>query len=103
MGTTGAKVTEKALGIFNKAYDAVKSGKYVRTAKNTNLSRGVKDVKKFNNLSGKQKFISIAVGGGIAGSVVYDAENIGTFGDLAVDLGFESGEITALDRKKKIT
>jgi hypothetical protein len=103
VGTTGAKVTEKALGIFNKAYDAVKSGKYVRTAKNTNLSRGVKDVKKFNNLSGKQKFISIAVGGGIAGSVVYDAENIGTFGDLAVDLGFESGEITALDRKKKTT
>jgi len=103
VGTAGVKVTEKALGIFNKAYDAVKSGKYVRTAKNTNLSRGVKDVKKFNNLSGKQKFISIAVGGGIAGSVVYDAENIGTFGDLAVDLGFESGEITALDRKKKST
>ena len=55
------------------------------------------------NLSRKQKFISIAVGGGLAGAVVYDAENIGTFGDLAVDLGFESGEITALDRKKKST
>ena len=43
------------------------------------------------------------MGGGLAGAVVYDAENIGTFGDLAVDLGFESGEITALDRKKKST
>lgn len=103
VGTTGVKVTDKAQKIFNKAYDAVKSGKYVRTAKNTNLSRGLRDVKKFNNLSRKQKFISIAVGGGLAGSVVYDAENIGTFGDLAVDLGFESGEITALDRKKKST
>ncbi len=103
VGTTGVKVTDKAQKIFNKAYDAVKNGKYVRTAKNTNLSRGLKDVRKFNNLSRKQKFISIAVGGGLAGSVVYDAENIGTFGDLAVDLGFESGEITALDRKKKST
>jgi hypothetical protein len=103
VGTTGVKVTDKAQKIFNKAYDGVKNGKYVRTAKNTNLSRGLKDVKKFNELSRKQKFISIAVGGGLAGSVVYDAENIGTFGDLAVDLGFESGEITALDRKKKST
>jgi hypothetical protein len=103
VGTTGVKVADKAQKIFNKAYDGIKSGKYVRTAKNTNLSRGLKDVKKFNNLSRKQKFISIAVGGGVAGSVVYDAENIGTFGDLAVDLGFESGEITALDRKKKST
>ena len=91
VGTTGVKVTDKAQKIFNKAYEGVKSGKYIRTAKNTNLSRGLKDVKKFNELSRKQKFISIAVGGGLAGSVVYDAENIGTFGDLAVDLGFESG------------
>ena len=103
VGAQGVKVTDKALKIFNKAYDGIKSGKYVRTAKNTNLTRGLKDVKKFNDLSRKQKFISIAVGGGVAGSVVYDAENIGTFGDLAVDLGFESGEITALDRKKKST
>ena len=103
VGTQGVKVTDKALKIFNKAYDGIKSGKYVRTAKNTNLTRGLKDVKKFNELSRKQKFISIAVGGGVAGSVVYDAENIGTFGDLAVDLGFESGRITALDRKKKST
>ena len=103
VGTTGVKVTDKAQKIFNKAYDAVKNGKYVRTAKNTNLIRGLKDVKKFNELSRKQKFISIAVGGGLAGSVVYDVENIGTFGDLAVDLGFESGRITELDRKKKHT
>jgi len=85
VGTTGVKVTDKAQKIFNKAYDAVKSGKYVRTAKNTNLSRSLKDVKKFNELSRKQKFISIAVGGGLAGSVVYDVENRGTFGGLAVD------------------
>ena len=103
VGTHGVKVTDKALKIFNKAYDGVKSGKYVRTAKNINLGRGLKDVNKFTNLSRKQKFISIAVGVGLAGSVVYDAENIGTFGDLAVDLGFESGRITALDRKKKGT
>ena len=85
---TGVKVADKAQKIFNKAYDAVKNGKYVRTAKNTNLSRGLKDVKKFNELSRKQKFISIAVGGGVAGAVVYDAENIGTFGDLSCGFRF---------------
>ena len=104
VGKHGVKVTDEAFNIFNKVWDAVKSGKYVKTGKNSNLTRGVKDVKKFNNLSKKQKFTSIAVGGGVAGAVVYDAENIGTFGDLAEEFGMiEEGEYTALDRKEKPT
>jgi hypothetical protein len=99
VGTTGVKVTEKAMGMLNKAYDALKNGRYVKTTKNSNLTRGLKEVNKFNKLSGKQKFISVAVGGGLAGSVVYDEENIGTFGDLF----FDEGEYTALDRKEKGT
>jgi len=99
VGTQGVKVTEKAMGILDKAYDAIKNGKYVKTTKNSNLTKSIKDVKKFNKLSGKQKFISVAVGGAAAGAVVYDAENIGTFGDLF----FDEGEYTALDRKEKST
>jgi len=104
VGTKGAKLTDDAFRILNNAMDAVKKGKYVKTGKNTNLTRGVKDVKKFNNLSRKQKFTSIAVGGGLSGVVVYDEENIGTFGDLAEQFGLiEEGEYTALDRKEKTT
>ena len=104
IGKKGVGVTDEAFRMFNNAWDAVKSGKYVKTAKNTNLSRGVKEVKKFNNLSKKQKFTSIAVGGGLSASVVYDEENIGTFGDLAQQFGMlEEGEFTALDRKQRST
>ena len=104
VGTKGVKVTDDAFRILNNAMDAVKKGKYVKTGKNANLTRGVKDVKKFNNLSRKQKFTSIAVGGGLSGVVVYDEENIGTFGDLAEQFGMiEEGEYTALDRKQKTT
>ena len=39
------------------------------------------------------------VGGGVTGGVVYDAENIGTFGDIF----FDEGELTALDRDGKRT
>ena len=104
VGKQGVKVTDDAFRILNNAMDAVKKGKYVKTGKNANLTRGVKDVKKFNNLSRKQKFTSIAVGGGLSGVVVYDEENIGTFGDLAEQFGMiEEGEYTALDRKQKTT
>ena len=99
VGSKGVGLTDEAFRMFNNAMEAIKKGKYVKTSKNTNLTRGVKDVKKYNNLSRKQKFVSVAVGGGLAGSVVYDAENIGTFGDLF----FDEGELTALDRKEKPT
>ena len=87
VGVKGVQVADKAMGMLDKAYDAIKSGKYVKTTKNSNLTRGLKDIKKFNKLSGKQKFISVAVGGGLAGAVVYDEENIGTFGMLWLLVG----------------
>ena len=99
VGSKGVGLTDEAFRMVNNAIDGIKKGKYVKTSKNTNLNRGVKDVKKFNNLSRKQKFVSVAVGGGVSGAVVYDAENIGTFGDLF----FDEGELTALDRKEKST
>ena len=99
VGSTGAKVTEKAFEMFNKATSAVKKGKYLRTAGNKDGYKLAKEVEKWNKLSGKQKFVGLFVGGGAAGGVVYDAENIGTFGDIF----FDEGELTALDRDKKRT
>ena len=104
VGKQGVKISDEAFNMFNKAWDAARNGKYVKTTGNTNLARGVKEVKKYNNLSKKQKFTSIAVGGGLSGVVVYDTENIGTFGDLAEEFGMiEEGGYTALDRKEKPT
>ena len=77
----------------------INKGKYLRTAGNKEGYKLAKEVQNCNKLSGKQKFVGLFVGGGAAGGVVYDAENIGTFGDIF----FDEGELTALDRDKKRT
>jgi len=99
IGAKGVKVTDKAFEMFNKATSAVKKGKYLRTAGNKDGYKLAKEVEKWNKLSGKQKFVGLFVGGGVTGGVVYDAENIGTFGDIF----FDEGELTALDRDGKRT
>ena len=99
VGKYGVKATDEAMKILNKATDAIKNGKYVRTANNKNLYQAAKNAQKLNKLSNKQKFVGIAVGGGVSGAMVYDTEDIGTFGDIF----FDPGELTALDRKQKGT
>ena len=99
VGKYGVKATDEAMRMLNKATDAIKNGKYVRTTNNKNLYQTAKNVNKLNKLSNKQKFVGIAVGGGVSGAVVYDTEDIGTFGDFF----FDEGELTALDRKQKGT
>jgi hypothetical protein len=99
VGAQGAKVTDKAFEMYNKATSAIKKKKYLRTAGNKDGYKLAKDVEKWNKLSGKQKFVGLFVGGGVTGGVVYDAENIGTFGDIF----FDEGELTALDRDGRRT
>ena len=99
VGKLGVNVTEKALRIFNKAKDAVKNGRYVRTYGNKNLYEGAKKAAELNKLSRTQQYIAIGVGGGVAGAVVYDTEDIGTFGDWF----FDEAQYTALDRNKRAT
>ena len=99
VGSAGAKVTDKAFEIYNKATSAIKKKKYLRTAGNKDGYKLAKEVEKWNKLSGKQKFVGLFVGGGVTGGVVYDAENIGTFGDIF----FDEGELTALDRDGRRT
>ena len=99
VGSSANKVTDKAFEMYNKATSAIKKNKYLRTAGNKDGYKLAKEVEKWNKLSGKQKFVGLFVGGGVTGGVVYDAENIGTFGDIF----FDEGELTALDRDGKRT
>jgi hypothetical protein len=99
VGDKGVKLTDKAFQMYNKAASAIKKKKYLRTAGNKDGYKLAKEVEKWNKLSGKQKFVGLFVGGGVTGGVVYDAENIGTFGDIF----FDEGELTALDRDGRRT
>jgi len=99
VGNKAMKYTDSASRITNKAIDAIKNGKYVRTAGNTNAYTSAKKAMELNKLSRKQKFVSLLVGGGVSGALVYDAEEIGTFGDWF----FDAGDYTALDRDKRGT
>ena len=94
VGSKADELTQTAFKMYNKAMSSVKKSKYLRTANNADGYKLAKEVSKWNSLSGKQKFIGVFVGGGVTGGLVYDAENIGTFGDLF----FDDGELTALDR-----
>ena len=87
-GGLGAKLATK---LATKALRAKKAGKYL-DPKAANLKKGVDKAKQLNQLTGKQKFAAIALGGGAGETMVADVEKIGTFGDL-----FEGGP-TELDR-----
>ena len=77
------KILKKVDGISNKIVRAIKGDKYVKTTGNKNLSKAVEKVAKLNQLSGKQKFAALVVGGGLGtGAVIMKAEDIGTFGDI---------------------
>jgi len=90
-------LTNKITGIFNKAVQAYKKGKYIKATGNTNLYKAAKEVKKLNELSGTQKFVATSIGGGFGtAAVIYKAEDIGTIGELF----FNEGEYTAMDRER---
>ena len=93
-GKYADQLTTTAFKMYNKAISGLRQGKYVKTAGNKEAYKLAQDVSKWNRLSGKQKFAGVFIGGAVTGGVVYDAENIGTFGDLF----FDEGELTALDR-----
>ena len=73
------KVTEKAKGIVDKVFKAKKSGKLVTPSPNG--VRAANKAKEMNKITGKQKFVAVAVGGGAGLGLVADATDIGTFGD----------------------
>ena len=84
----GAKLATK---LATKALKAKKAGTYLNL-KASNLQKGAKKAAELNQLSNKQKFAAIALGGAAGETTVADVESIGTIGDI-----FEAGP-TALDR-----
>ena len=99
VGNKAMKYTDAASRMTNRAIDAIKNGKYARTAGNSNAYASAKKAMELNTLSKKQKFVSLLIGGGVSGALVYDTESIGTFGDWF----FDKGEYTALDRDQRGT
>jgi hypothetical protein len=62
VGVPGAVGAKLGLKLANKAIKAKKAGRYVNL-KSKNLQKGLKKTKQLNELSGKQKFAAIALGG----------------------------------------
>ena len=85
----GAKAATK---LASKALKAKKTGRYLNL-KSKNLQKGLSKAQKMNELSGKQKFAAITLGGAAGETTVADVENLGTIGDV-----FEAGP-TELDRE----
>ena len=99
--STGGKlaivVANKMTGIFNKAVQAYKKGKYIKATGNTNMYKAAKEIEKLNKLSGTQKFGGTMIGGGFGtAAVIYKAEDVGTIGDIF----FNDGEWSAMQRVK---
>jgi hypothetical protein len=84
----GAKVATK---LATKALKAKRAGRYLNV-KSANLQKGVKKAAELNNLSTKQKFAAVTLGGAAGETMVANVEDIGTIGDA-----FEAGP-TELDR-----
>ena len=92
--------TEKGWNMANKLIDAAKNGRYVKTTKGKHLYEAAKKANELNKAGGKaKKWVAVAVGGGAAGSIIADYEDVGTFGDLF----FEEGHYSAMDRVQKET
>ena len=96
-GKFAIKMAEKMTGVFNKAAQAYKKGRYIKATGNKDLYKSAKEIKKLNELSGTQKFVGTAVGGGLGtAAVIYKAEDVGTIGEIF----FNEGEYTAMNRER---
>jgi len=84
----GAKI---ATNLATKALKAKRAGRYA-SLNTKNAKKGLEKTIQKNQLSGKQKFSAIVLGGAAGETMVADVEDIGTFGDV-----FEGGP-TELDR-----
>ena len=79
---TAIPVVEKGSKYVRQLVNSIKGGRYVKTTNNVNAARAVKKAKDLNKITGTDKFVGIAVGGGIGGGfIVSNVEDIGTFGD----------------------
>ena len=95
---TAIPVIAKTSQKVRQLVSAIKGGRYAKTSNNVNAARAVKEANKLNKITGTDKFVAIAVGGGIGtGFIVSDVEDIGTFGDW----DFLDFLPTGLDREQR--
>ena len=95
---TAIPVIEKGSQKVRQLVSAIKGGRYVKTTNNVNAARAIKKANDLNKITGKDKFVAIAVGGGVGGGfIVSGVEDIGTFGDW----DFLDFLPTGLDREQK--
>jgi hypothetical protein len=84
----------------NRYFEAAKIGKVATNSKS--LERATKEAVRLNQLSGKQKFASFMIGGGIGMAAVADPEEFGTLSELLEGTRFENTlGVLGLDREKK--
>ena len=93
-------LTDWGFKTANRYFEAAKIGKVVTNGKN--VQESLKEVKKLNNLSGKQKFASFLIGGGLGMAVVADPEDFGTLSEAFKGTRFESTlGVLGLNKEKK--
>ena len=83
-GRIGASAAVKGAAKAKKVYDnyskGAKANKVVKA--NANAVKASKKAQQLNALTGTQKYIAVAVGGGLGTGMVADIEDIGTWGDV---------------------
>jgi len=106
---TAIPVVEKGSQYVRKLVNAIKGGRYVNTTNNVKAARAVKKANDLNKITGTDKFVGIAVGGGLGGGfIVSNVEDIGTFGDwdyldfLPTGLDREQRELGADDAQRQL-
>jgi hypothetical protein len=93
-------LTDWGFKTANRYFAAAKVGKVATNSKNVQTS--LKEVEKLNRLSGKQKFASFLIGGGLGMAVVADPEEFGTLSEWLKGTRFEDTlGVLGLDREKK--
>ena len=93
-------LTDWGFKTANRYFEAAKIGKIAGNSKN--IQNSLSEVKKLNGLSGKQKFASFVIGGGLGMAVVADPEEFGTLSEWLKGTKYESTlGVLGLDRDKK--
>jgi hypothetical protein len=93
-------LTDWGFKTANKYFQAAKLGKVATNSKS--LEQATKEAIKLNQLSGKQKFASFMIGGGLGMAAVADPEEFGTLSELLEGTRFEGTlGVLGLDRERK--
>ena len=96
---TAVPVVKNLSKYSRKLVNSIKGGRYVKTTNSANAAKAVEKAAKLNQASKTDKFVAIAVGGGVGGGfIVSDIEDIGTFGDW----DFLDFLPTGMDREQRI-